>query len=154
MGAPLPKFRITTLPLGTVKVVNGTEVKKVVVPSKNVTQDNVKSNANLLVMVFNPNCGHCELQTDTLERYLHLFKKSKLVLICAPSMGTYLESFEKMTNCYKYPKILVGMDSTAFIRKVYLYKDMPQINIYNKDRKLIRTFIGGASMDSLKHYIQ
>ena len=154
MGAALPKFRIVTLPQGTITKVNGKEVKKVVVQKKNITDKDVKNNANLVVMVFNPVCGHCEDQTDSLTKHIRLFKKSKLVMIAAPSMGTYLEQFERNHHTNKYPTMQIGLDSSALIRKLYLYKDMPQINIYNKERKLIRTFVGGATIDTLKRYIQ
>lgn len=154
MGSPLPNFRIVTLPQGKVQNTNGTPIKRVVVPAKSITQNDVKNSANLIVMVFNPTCGHCEDQTDTLAKYIYLFKKTKLVMVCAPSMGPYLEQFEKDHHTTQFPTMQIGLDSSALIRKIFLYTNLPQLNIYNKDRKLIRTFTGGAVIDSLREYIQ
>jgi len=154
MGSPLPKFKLVTLPQGTSNTENGTAVRKITIPSKNIINDNVKNDANLLVMVFNPTCGHCEDQTDTLEKYIYLFKKSNMVMVCAPTMGPYLEQFEKDHQTSQFPTLQIGMDASALIRKIFLYTNLPQINIYNKDRKLIKTFTGGAVIDSLRGYIQ
>jgi len=155
MGAPLPDLKVVTLPQGKVKKgPNDVEIKNVIVPSKKITNNTVKNNANLILMIFNPNCGHCEDQTDTLEKYIFLFKKSKLVLACAPLMGPFLEQFEKDHHTNQYPTIQIGLDSSNLIKKTFLYTNLPQINIYDKKRKLIKTFIGGATIDSLKSYIE
>jgi hypothetical protein len=149
-GSPMPDMRLVVLDIkDTTKKVNGLPgVDKI------VTNKDVDNKANLILMMFNPSCSHCEEQTELLEKNIATFNKSKLVLMAAPTMITYLPDFLKSYNLDQYPSIIIGVDSGGFINKAFSYHMLPQINIYDADRKLIKSFTGGTSMDTLKHYIQ
>ncbi len=109
--------------------------------------------ANLFVMMFNPTCSHCEDETELLEKNISVFKKSKIILMANPMMWDYLPNFMKSFHVLDYPTITAGSDS-SFINKVFLYQTLPQINIYDKDRKLIKTYNGEVMIDSLKKYAE
>lgn len=119
-----------------------------------LTDKDFDNGANLFVMMFNPNCSHCEDQTEHLEKNIFLFKKSKIILLANPVMWDYIPGFSKSFRIDEYPAITIGADSADFINKVFLYKPLPQINIYDGQRKLIKTFTGGVLIDSLITYIQ
>ena len=105
-------------------------------------------------MMFNPTCSHCEDETALLEKNIFMFKNTNLVLMANPGMKQYMPDFVNRLHITEYPSIHVGIDSADFINKVYLYQTLPQINIYDRDRKLIKTFNGGVSVDSLKKYAE
>jgi hypothetical protein len=118
------------------------------------TDKDLNNKGNLFVMMFNPTCGHCTDQTQVFEKNIALFKKSRLVLMANPNMREYLPNFVKSFHTDDYAPIMhVGMDSLGFINTVFLYQALPQINVYSNDRKLIRTFTGEVSIDTLKKYI-
>ena len=119
-----------------------------------VTNKDLDNGANLLVMLFNPTCSHCEDETRLLEKNMDLFKNTKLVLMASPTAWDYMPNFFRTYNIATYPSIILGIDSGDFVSKVYLYSALPQINIYDAQRKLIKTFAGEVSIDSLKQYIQ
>ncbi len=147
IGSPMPPFMAVTLtPLKTITNNSGT--------TKVVTDKMVKNNANLFVMIFNPICEHCEEQTALLEKNLNLFKNSKIVLICGKTYRQYLNNFLLITHNKDYPAIEVGVDSTDFIKQTLLYDQLPQLNIYSRDRKLLKTFSGSTPIDSFKRYIE
>lgn len=135
-GAPLPK------------------VKMILMNGKTLTNHDLDNNASLIVMLFNPTCEHCELQTETFKQNIFLFKKTKLVLMAGSMMRPYLDFFETTHKVSEYPTMLLGVDSSNFIDNTFLYQSLPQINIYDKNRKLERTFTGNVPMDSLKRYIE
>lgn len=118
------------------------------------THESIRNDANLFVMMFNPTCEHCEDMTRSIEENITLFQRSNIVLMAAAGMGPYLEYFDKNTNYTKYPKLQVGVDSAKFIDRTFNYETLPQINIYDKDRILIKSFSGLEKIDSLKPYIQ
>jgi len=131
-----------------------TEQKAIVAKPKDyLTNADFDNGANLMVMMFNPTCSHCEDETELLEKNIFYFTKSKLILMANPMMWEYLPNFVKSFHIFDYPAITLGSDST-FISKVFLYSALPQINIYDKHRKLIKTFSGEVVMDSLKKYIE
>ncbi|PZF70935.1 hypothetical protein [Taibaiella soli] len=136
VGAPLPAMRVVTQ------------------KGKTYTNKDLKNDATLFVMLFNPTCEHCEEQTEIFKENIAMFKNTKLVLMAGSMMMPYLDFFENAHKVSEYPKIIVGIDSSGFIDKTFLYNNLPQINIYNKDRKLERIFTGNVPMDSLAKYIQ
>ena len=136
VGAPMPPIRIVT---------SAGEV---------YTEDKLSNGANLFVMLFNPTCEHCEDMTAALEKNIRLFKQSNIVLMAAPTMLPYLAGFENGLRTKDYPLLKIGLDSARFIDRTFNYENLPQINIYGADRKLIKTFSGIETIDSLKAYIQ
>ncbi len=136
LGSPMPRIRL--------------------VAAKGVifTDSMLKNDANIFVMMFHPTCEHCEDMTRVLEANIALFKSSHIVLMAAPMMGPYMDFFEKNTRHAQYPKLMVGLDSAGFVDRTFNYVALPQINIYDKERKLIKTFSGLGAIDSLRPYIQ
>jgi hypothetical protein len=59
-----------------------------------------------------------------------------------------------MLHVQDYPFIKAGLDSSGFINNVFLYQTLPQINIYNAERRLLKTYAGEVPMDTLKKYIE
>jgi thiol-disulfide isomerase/thioredoxin len=119
-----------------------------------LTDKDVNNNANLFVMLFSPSCGHCQDMAKILEANIGSFRKSHLVLVAGPLMRQYLYDFSELTKTYEYPSINIGIDSSGFVDKTFLYQMLPQINIYDRDRKLLKTYTGDIPFDSLKKYIQ
>lgn len=121
---------------------------------KLLTNKDVANDANLLVMLFNPTCTHCEDMTVMLQKNIGLFKKSKILMVAASAMQPYMANFEKSFNIEQYPTMMVGVDSAKIIDKTFTYEGLPQINIYDKDRKLVKILAGEKPIDSLKRYIE
>jgi hypothetical protein len=171
MGAPMPVLRLAPVYDTSGYIVNTEMILKdslshkkrkkkmaqEVIQDKSkkiVTNADVDNRANLLVMMFNPTCSHCEDQAERMEKNIAYFSNSKMLMIATPNQGQYVPAFVKNHHVASYPSFIVGVDSSNFIDKVFLYQALPQINIYNADRKLIRTFTGEVSVDSLKQYIE
>jgi hypothetical protein len=152
IGAPMPPLRcIVYRDTGSKKdapAVNANVSQPV------LTNDDLDSRANLFVMMFNPTCSHCQNETEMLGRNGDLFKKSKIVLLATPNMQPHISDFIKYTHCEQYPFMYLGIDSSDFTKKAYLYRALPQINVYDKHRKLIKIFTGDVAIDSLKPYIK
>lgn len=136
IGAPLPPIRAIE-PKGTV-----------------FTEKDIDTSGNFFLMMFNPTCGHCEDVTRMLEKNLDLFRDKQILLLSAAGMMIYMDYFDATTKVYQYPKISLGVDSAGFIEKTFIYNSLPQINIYNQDKKLLKIFTGEVSIDSLRPYIR
>jgi hypothetical protein len=119
-----------------------------------LTADDVDNNANLLVMIFNPGCSHCEDETAVIQNNFSLFKKTELVMVAKPASSVSLSDFYIRRRLSEFPAIHIGTDSSSFIGNTFVYGMLPQINIYDHDRKLIKIYNGEISIDSLKKYIE
>lgn len=137
VGSPMPEIKVIT-------------PKKDVITTKDLAND-----ANLFVMMFNPTCGHCQEMTLALGKSADLFKKSKVIMIASPNQEPLLDFFENTTHVSKYhPTFQYGLDSSDFIIKAFRYQSLPQINVYDKDRKLIKIINGENTVESLREYIE
>jgi thiol-disulfide isomerase/thioredoxin len=161
MGSPMPAMLLLTIDTVAEGKAKGKKHKQkddfTISPynTKMYDDQHFNNNANLIVMMFNPTCGHCEDQTERFIKDIALFKKSKLVLMANLGMKSYLPKFATDHHIAQYPNVMtLGVDSTDFIKNVFLYQALPQINIYSADRKLLKTYTGTVPMDSLAQYIQ
>jgi len=161
IGAPMPAIELTSI--DTLKreiTVRRKFLRKKAVDTitvrrhSHLTEKDIKCEGNLLVMMFNPTCGHCEDQTERMTRNISLFNKSKMVLMAKENMSEYLPNFVKNHHIGNYFPIYLGVDKGGFMDKTFLYSALPQINIYSPDHKLIRSFAGEVPIDTLKQYIQ
>lgn len=121
---------------------------------KLITNNDLKNNGSLLVMIFNPTCEHCEATTDMLEKNIGVFDSTQIILIATSTQKEYLPLFTKKHNVDAYKNIFAGTDSSGFINNTFLYQPLPQINIYNAERNLTKIFTGEVSIDSLKPYVR
>jgi hypothetical protein len=121
---------------------------------KYVTDKDLESRGNLIIMMFNPTCSHCEDVAFMMEKHISLFKKTKVVLLANKMMTPYIPDFAERHHIARYPAMQIGYDSSGFIDNVYLYQALPQLNIYDSDRKLLKTFTGELPIDTLKKFIQ
>lgn len=160
-GAPMPKLMLVTLDSVTDMKKAHKKMKKTagyMVSPYNTdmyTNEYFNKNAPLIVMMFNPTCGHCEAQTDDFVRLAGRFKETKLVLLANPQMKAYLPAFITTHQIKEQSAYLtLGVDSLDFIKNTFLYQALPQINVYGEDRKLIKAFSGNVPMDTLLQYIR
>jgi len=119
-----------------------------------LTNETLDNNASLIIMLFNPTCEHCELMAKTFKENIDLFQKSNLVLVAANGMESYLDFFINNTATELVRKIQIGIDSSGLINQTFLYKTLPQVNVYNKERKLEKIFFGEVAIEELKPYIE
>lgn len=165
IGAPMPKLRLLLVhdSASTTKITEKEKPRKS--RKKMKEQDEARTGgyvtdadlnkANLFVMMFNPTCSHCQNETQMLEKNISMFKKSQLILLAKAEMAPYLPEFIKGNNTDNFPgTIYLGIDSSKFIDNVFLYQQLPQINVYSSQRKLLKVYKGDVPIDSLEKYIQ
>lgn len=153
IGATMPAIKLLTFNSLPVPDKKNKKKHKPIQFTKIFTENDLDSSKNIFVMIFNPTCAHCEEQTERIEKNMADFKKSQFVLMAKTAMESYLSPFIWDHNVGGfYPSIVVGLDSSGFINKTFLYESMPQINIYSKDRKLLHVYTGEILIDSLAQY--
>lgn len=140
----LDDYKIAGSPLPAMRMVDSTR--------KVYNERSFDSKHNLFLFLFNPTCGHCINMAKLIGENAKEFKKNEIVFMAGPQMMSYLGSFYQATKIGNHPEIKVGIDSAYVIEKIYTYQSLPQLNIYDKGRKLIKTFQGDIPLDTLKAY--
>lgn len=158
IGSPMPPMLLVTTDSVPKRVKYKTRNAKYLVSpyyTKMYTNDQFDNGANLLVMMFSPTCGHCEDVTDGLISKIDSFKKSKLILMSNNKVKMYLPGFARAHHVREHADVVtIGTDSTDFIKNTFLFQTLPQINIYDGDRKLIKIYTGVVPIDTLMQYVQ
>ncbi|MEO6187942.1 MAG: thioredoxin [Ginsengibacter sp.] len=112
------------------------------------TRENLQKKRPVMFMVFSPDCGHCQHETEAILANIKDFKNTQIVMV------TYLP-FEEMMTFYKtyrlskYPQITVARDTKFFFPVFYKVQNLPAIYIYDKKGDFKKGFEGSVKIDSL-----
>lgn len=112
------------------------------------TKENLQKKKPTLLMIFSPECGHCQHETTVLLNNINHFKNAQIL------MTTWLPYQEMISfyNNYKiaeHPEITMGWDKKGFFLPYYNVQTYPSLIAYNKDGKLVKTFSGNIKIEDV-----
>jgi thioredoxin-related protein len=112
------------------------------------TKDNLKKKKATIIMMFSPDCEHCQEETKTLTANIHLFKKAQIIMV-SPLDFNYMRQFYNDYKIADYPNITMGRDPNYFLGTFFNVHSFPSFFLYNKKGKLVNKFIGGYSVQEI-----
>jgi thioredoxin-related protein len=127
----IPPFKLTKVPDSTV-----------------FTKDNLKKKKPTIIMVFSPDCEHCQEMTKQITANIHLFKKAQIVM-ATPLEFSYVKNFYDDYKIADYPTITMGRDPGYFLGTFYKVRSFPAIFIYNKKGQLVNWFTGEVELKKI-----
>ena len=101
-----------------------------------------------MLMLFNPQCEHCQHETEELVKNIDKFKDIQIVMTTSmlfDSMVTFREKY-KLAD---YKNIVVAQDVNYFLFSYYMIHSLPFLAFYDKKKELISVFEGGLPMDRI-----
>lgn len=109
------------------------------------TNEDLHKRKPTLIMIFSPECGHCQHTTTVLIQNIEHFKNAQIL------MTTWLPYSEmiKFYRDYKianYPQITMGWDKKDFFLPYYRVQSYPDLVVYNKKGKFVKSFSGEIKM--------
>jgi len=112
------------------------------------TKNDLKKNKPTIIMIFSPDCEHCQEETKALTANIQLFKKAQIVM-SSPLEYSYLRKFYDEYGIAGYPQITMGRDPTYFLGTFYKVRSFPAIFVYDKKGNLITSFIGSVPVQQV-----
>jgi thiol-disulfide isomerase/thioredoxin len=112
--------------------------------SSSFSKQDLKKKKPVLIMLFSPDCEHCQRQTTEFKKDIELIKKVQIVMV---SFLNY-DLIQKFYNEYgiaKFPNIHMGRDGKYFLGTFYKPHIFPSMFLYNKKGKLVNFFEGNVS---------
>jgi thiol-disulfide isomerase/thioredoxin len=109
------------------------------------TNEDIHKRKPTLIMIFSPECGHCQHITSLLIQNIEHFKNAQIL------MTTWLP-YSEMMKFYKdykiadYPQITMAWDKKVFFLTYYRVQSYPDLVVYNKKGKFIKSFSGDVKM--------
>ena len=112
------------------------------------TKEYLQKKEPVLLMIFSPECGHCQHETEVLLKNIDHFRNAQIV------MSTWLPYSEMMAfyKTYKiadYPQITMAWDKKYFFLPYYHVQSYPSLIVYNKEGKFVKIFSGDIKMEEV-----
>ncbi|MEI7733883.1 MAG: thioredoxin fold domain-containing protein [Ferruginibacter sp.] len=112
------------------------------------TKDNLKKKKATIIMMFSPDCEHCQAETKELTAKIGLFKKAQIIM-ASPLDFNYLREFYKEYKIADYPTITMGRDPIYFFGTFFKVRSFPSIFVYDKKGNLVNSFTGSTPVEQI-----
>jgi thiol-disulfide isomerase/thioredoxin len=100
------------------------------------TQSVLTENNNTIVMLFNPECEHCQDQLKLMLSIPELVQSTNLILTSTETLQKIKIFYDKF-HLKNYPLIHIGKDHKYFFGGFYQPKTIPVLAFYNKQKELV-----------------
>lgn len=101
-----------------------------------------------MLMLFSPQCEHCQHETEELIKNIDRFKKIQVVMATMMPFDSMMVFREKY-GLAKYSNIIVGHDKGFFLPPFYNVRSLPFLAFYNRKKELISVFEGNMPMNQV-----
>ena len=113
-----------------------------------VTKDNLSKKKPTIIMVFSPDCEHCQAETRALTAKIDLFKKAQIVM-ASPLDFNYIKKFYEEYKIADYPNIIMGRDPGYYLGTFYKIRSFPAIFLYDKKGNFVKAFNGSYPVEQI-----
>ena len=139
-SAPLPLYRQfpNVPPFSIIKAPDSTKF----------TKADLKKKKPVILIIFSPDCEHCQHETKELIKHMDLFKKAQIVM-STPLDYKYILPFYKQFDLAKYSNSKVGRDGSYILGTFYSVRNFPSIFVYNKKGEFVKAFDGSVPVEKI-----
>lgn len=116
--------------------------------STKFSKDDLKKKKPTLIMLFSPDCSHCQVATKDLLDHIDLFKKVQIVMVSSLDYS-HIKKFYEDYKIASYPNITMGRDATYYLGTFYKIHNYPTLFLYNKKGKFVQSFEGDIKMETI-----
>ncbi len=132
-------LQFKTIPLfNLIKVPDSTKFTKADLPKKKP----------VMVMIFSPDCEHCQMEVESLKANYSLFKKVSIIM-ASPIEYKYIKKFYEDYQIADYPKITMGRDPNYMLGTFYKVRSFPAIFLYDKKGNFVKAFDGSIPVTQI-----
>jgi thioredoxin-related protein len=109
------------------------------------TKANLPSKSKVLLMIFSPDCSHCQHTAEELSEYKEEMKDITVVMATMHSI-TDMRKFISKYKLDSLENVKPGKDVYYILPSFYSIRNLPFMAFYNKKGKLISVFEGSMSL--------
>jgi thioredoxin-related protein len=112
------------------------------------TKADLKKNKPVLVIIFSPECDHCQHETEQIIKHINDFKKIQIVMATTWPLNM-MKDFCTKYGLQRFDNIIAGKDINNMLPSFYSIRNMPFLAFYDKKGKLIDTFEGSLPIEKV-----
>ncbi len=116
--------------------------------STKFTKDDLAKRKATIIVIFSPDCDHCQHETKELITNINLFKKAQIIM-ASPLEHRHLKKFYDEYKIADYPNIIMGRDPAYFLGTFYRVRSLPAIFVYDKKGNFISAFDGTVPVQKI-----
>ena len=121
-------------------------VKLLLPDSTYFTKESLDKKSNIMLMLFSPQCEHCQHETEQLVRQIDRFKKIEIIMATFMPFDSMM-AFREKYGLAKFKNITVAHDYQYFLPAFYNIHNLPYFAFYNRKKELISAFEGAIPLD-------
>jgi thiol-disulfide isomerase/thioredoxin len=112
------------------------------------TRDDLSKKKDVVMMIFNPECEHCQHEIKAITEHMNDFKKVQFVMISYLGFDQ-LKKFYSDYHIADYPNIVMGKDNKFFFPVFYKIRNLPSIFLYDKKHQFKKSFEGSVKLEDI-----
>ncbi len=113
-----------------------------------VTEKMLKPGLHTIIMMYNPECGHCQTQMELFLSMPEVMKNAQIVL--ASTLPIYkIKEFCKKYELSKYANIYPCKDNSWVLGKFFQPRTIPVLAFYNKQKQFSFISQGNATKEQI-----
>jgi len=112
------------------------------------TENDLKKNKPVLIILFNPDCDHCKHETIEIIENIDQLKDVQIVMATTMTFDA-MRSFYERYDLRRFDNIHIGQDVNYSLPSFYQNNLMPYLALYDKKENLLTTFEGSRKIDDL-----
>ena len=112
------------------------------------TKQDVRKGKPVLLMIFSPDCSHCQNVTKEIIKNIEHFKKAQIIMITWLPYSD-MSAFYKDYKIANYPEITMAWDSKYFFLPYYNVRNYPKLIVYDKKGKYVKEFHGDVNIEDV-----
>lgn len=113
-----------------------------------LTDKDIKKNKAVFVMVFSPDCDHCQHHAEEMVNKRDAFKDIQIVMGSMMSISK-IKEFYNTYHLDKLDNLIIGQDREFILGTYYKMKSMPFLAFYDKKGMLIDVFEGALPIEKV-----
>ena len=121
---------------------------------KFLTEKDLAKNKSIVLALFNPTCDHCLQVAYAIRDHYKLFENVSVVFVTSVTNIGGLHGFALSSELKRYSNVHFCATTDAFIAKTFMPNwILPQVMLFNKQRKLKKIFYETVNADSMHYYL-
>jgi thioredoxin-related protein len=117
------------------------------------TDKDLKKNKPLFLILFSPDCEHCQKETEELIEKIDSFKNIQIVMATFRPVSE-IKPFYEHYKLSRFSNITVGYDMQRILNTYYRIKFTPFLAFYDKKGNLIEGFQGALPLTKVLEYFK
>jgi thioredoxin-related protein len=112
------------------------------------TKDALPKNKPVLVMLFSPECSHCQHTAEEIVQHKEALKNIQIIMATLHPISQ-MNAFVETYGLKDLSNVIVGKDVYFILPPFYSIQNLPYMAFYKKNGALIRTVDGALPMEKV-----